>query len=78
MFGELIFTSFIEIEGRIVNHYSLIKSFNGWLIKQNYLHVGETVFRAAIPEKVPEWIATWILDEYVDIYAILQTQCWQM
>lgn len=41
-----------------------MKAFDGWLVKHGYLQSGETVFVASISEKVPEWIAMWILDEY--------------
>jgi hypothetical protein len=40
-----------------------IKAFDRWLFNQNYLQDGETVFGPSISEKVPEWIAMWILDE---------------
>jgi hypothetical protein len=42
---------------------SWIKVFDDWLVEQNHLQVGETVFGPSASEEVPEWIAMWILDE---------------
>jgi hypothetical protein len=44
-----------------------MSAFDTWLIRHKYLEVDDTIFSEARPvsESAPEWIAMWILDEYV-------------
>jgi hypothetical protein len=41
--------------------------FNAWLVKQGlHTDAGQTIFCTDIlPDRIPEWICMWILDEYV-------------
>ena len=40
-----------------------MKTFEAWLVERG-LQSGQTIFCESIPDKVPEWICMWILDEY--------------
>jgi hypothetical protein len=50
---------------KLLIQFSLIDAFDAWLVKHRYIQAGGTVFGPSISDKVPEWIAVWILDEWV-------------
>ena len=43
-----------------------MKAFDTWVLEKDLLPDGHrSIFCEQIPDKVPEWICMWILEEYV-------------